>query len=140
MCGIIQYPDNDDFAQPQPINISIGAESCGLDLYSLRMYNKAFTRHEQLNNFICDRATLGDRIAANNRNQVLNDDGQIDINNLPMHIPYMIIECEELPQFKGDKKENKSVIYVEPMRNPSAILLQQALYQMFKVLLLLSIL
>ena len=115
MCGIIQYPDNDDFAQPQPINISIGAESCGLDLYSLRIYNKAFTRHEQLNNFICDRATLGDRIAANNRNQVLNDDGQIDINNLPMHIPYMIIECEELPQFKGDKKENKSVIYVEPM-------------------------
>ena len=32
-----------------------------------------------------------------------------------MNLPYMIIECEELPQFKGDKKKNKSVTYVEPL-------------------------
>jgi hypothetical protein len=73
MSGVIQYPENDDFAQVNPINISIGAESCGLDLYSLRMYDKGFTRQEQLNNFICDRPTLAERIEANTRNDILDE-------------------------------------------------------------------
>lgn len=115
MSGVIQYPDNDDFAQVNPIEIFIGAESCGLDLYSLRMYNKGFTRQEQLNNFICDRPTLAERIEANDRNTVLDENDKVSIAHLPMHIPYMIIECEELPQYKGDKKKKKSVTYVEPL-------------------------
>lgn len=115
MSGVIQYPENDDFAQVQPIEISIGSESCGLDLYSLRMYNKGFTRYEQLNNFICDRSTLGERIEANDRNNVLDNNNQVSIANLPMHIPYIILECPELPQYKGDKKKNQSVTYVEPL-------------------------
>ena len=115
MSGVIQYPENDDFAQINPIEIYIGSESCGLDLYSLRMYNKGFTRYEQLNNFICDRPTLAERIEANDNNNVLDNNGQVSIAALPMHIPYMIIECEQLPQFKGDKKKNKSVTYVEPL-------------------------
>jgi hypothetical protein len=116
MSGVIQYPENDDFSQVEPVEISIGAESCGLDLYSLRMYNKGFTRHEQLNNFICDRPTLAERIEANNRNAVLDENEQVSIAHLPMHIPYMVIECEELPQYKGDKKKEKTVTYVEPLR------------------------
>lgn len=115
MCGVIRYPENDDFAQVDPVEILIGSESCGLDLYSLRLYNKGFTRAEQLNNFICDRPTLADRITANDRNNVLDDNNQVSIANLPMTIPYMILECEELPQFKGDKKKNKSVTYIEPL-------------------------
>jgi len=75
MSGVIQYPENDDFAQINPIEIYIGSESCGLDLYSLRMYNKGFTRYEQLNNFICDRPTLAERIEANDKNNVLDDNG-----------------------------------------------------------------
>lgn len=115
MSGVIQYPENDDFSQVNPVEIFIGSESCGLDLYSLRMYNKGFNRQEQLNNFICDRSTLAERIEANDRNNVLDENDQVSIAHLPMHIPYMIIECEELPQYKGDKKKEKSVTYVEPL-------------------------
>lgn len=115
MCGVIRYPENDDFSQMNPVTISIGSESCGLDLYSLRMYTKGFTRQEQLNNFICDRPTLAERIEANDRNNVLDDNNQVSISHLPMHMPYMIIECEELPQYKGDKKKDKSVTYIEPL-------------------------
>lgn len=115
MCGVIQYPESDDFAQAEPVTIDVGADSCGLDLYSLRMYAKGFTRHEQLNNFICDRPTLAERIEADNRNAVLDENGQVTIASLPMSLPYMILECEELPQFKGDKKKEKSVTYVEPL-------------------------
>ena len=115
MCGVIRYPENDDFSQMNPVTISIGSESCGLDLYSLRMYTKGFTRQEQLNNFICDRPTLAQRIEANDRNNVLDDNNQVSISHLPMHMPYMILECEELPQYKGDKKKDKSVTYIEPL-------------------------
>jgi hypothetical protein len=79
------------------------------------MYDKGFTRHEQLNNFICDRPTLAERIEAHNRNNVLDDNDQISIAALPMHIPYIILECEKLPGYKGDKQKNKSVTYVEPL-------------------------
>ena len=115
MSGVVQYPENDNFAQADPVEIFIGSESCGLDLYSLRMYNKGLTRHEQLNNFICDRPTLAERIEENEKNNVLDDNDQVSIASLPMHIPYMIIECEQLPTYKGDKKKDKSVTYVEPL-------------------------
>ena len=115
MSGVIQYPDNDDFEQVNPVGIFIGSESCGLDLYSLRMYDKGFTRKEQLNNYICDRPTLAERIKANDENDVLDENEQVSIATLPMHMPYMILECEELPQYKGDKKKDKSVTYVEPL-------------------------
>lgn len=116
MCGVTQYTDSDNFAQSAPVGITIGAESCGLDLYVLRIYNKGLTRHEQLNNFICDRPTLAERKALNDRNDVLDENNNVTVANLPMNIPYMILECEELPQFKGDKKKNKSVTFVDPLK------------------------
>jgi len=117
MCGVTQYTDNDNFAQSNPVGITIGAESCGLDLYVLRIYNKGLTRHEQLNNFICDRPTLEERRELDEANDVLDDNKNVAISSLPMNIPYIILECEELPQFKGDKKKNKSVTFVDQM-NP----------------------
>ena len=115
MCGITQYPDNDDFRQPEPVGITVGAESCGLDLYVLRFYNKGLTRDEQLNNFICDRPTLDERRKAYQRNDILNDANEVSIETLPLTIPYMVLSCEELPKDKEDKKKNSSVIYVDPL-------------------------
>ena len=115
MCGVTQYPESDNFKQVEPVGITIGAESCGLDLYVLRFYSKGLTRHEQLNNFICDRPTLAARKEAYERNNVLDSNDQVALASLPLSIPYMILECEELPQYKGDKKKEKSLTYVEPL-------------------------
>lgn len=117
MSKVIQYLDDDNFTQNTPISISIGAESCGLDLYSLRIYNRSFTRYEQLNNFICDRPTLAERIEADKRNDILDETNSITLNTLPKTIPYIILECEELPQYKGDKKKDKSVTFIDPMNS-----------------------
>lgn len=114
MCGVSQYPVNDDFSQPEPVGLSIGAESCGLDLYKIRIYGKGLTRDEQLDNFIYDRPTLAQREAAYRRNDVLNQREEVDITKLPPTLPYMIFECAELPQYKGDKKTGINVTYVDP--------------------------
>lgn len=115
MCGVAQYTEADEFTHDKIIEI--GADSSGLDLYSLRFYNYAFSSEEQLNNFICDRATLAERIAADERNDIFNND-EITIESLPMTIPYIVMECEELPRSKGDKKKDKSVTFVDPI-NPA---------------------
>lgn len=118
MCGVTQYPVDDNFQQASPVGITIGAESCGLDLYKIRIYNKGLTRAEQLDNFIIDRPTLAEREDAVSRNDILNDNDEVAVNKLPSGLPYMIVTAPELPQYKGDKKPGASVVYTEPL-NPS---------------------
>lgn len=113
MCGALQYPDNDDFSQSPAVGITIGAESSGIDIYRIAMYNKGLTRQEVLTNYIADRATLKQRIDAHKRNDVLDVSDDIVIPKLPATLPYMIISSVELPQSKGNPKPC-SITYVDP--------------------------
>ena len=113
MCGATQYPVNDNFAQSEAQNLTIGAQSCGLDIYRIRAYRKQLNRNEQLDNFIVDRPTLSERQQAYNRNDLLNSSEEVDIEKLPITCPYMILKCPELPQYKGDKKDGCEVEFVD---------------------------
>ena len=117
MCGVTQYPVDDNFQQTSPVGFTIGAESCGLDLYRIRCYNKGLTRSEQLDNFIVDRSTLLERQAAFTRNNILNESDEIVIDKLPSTLPYMVVKCVELPQYKGDKKSGVEVTYTDPLHS-----------------------
>lgn len=117
MCGAIQYPEDDDFSQNPAAGITIGAESSGIDIYRIALYTKGLTRHEVLSNYVADRATLDARIAAYQRNDVLDVSDEIVITKLPATLPYMIISSAELPQSKGNKKTCE-LTYVDPA-NPA---------------------
>lgn len=123
ICAVEQYPENDNFKQSTPQPITIGSDTCGLDLYKMRFYNRNLTMYEQLNNYICDRPTNGERLEIEERNNIYDISGNLTIGSLPRSIPYLVMQCEELPQYKGDKKKNKSVYFVDnlhPERNFSA--------------------
>ena len=113
MCGAIQYPEDDNFAQSPSLGITIGAESSGIDIYKVYFYDKGLTRLEVLNNYIADRSTLSDRLDAYRRNDIFNANEEVVINKLPTTLPYMVISCSELPQTKGDKKTCE-ITYVNP--------------------------
>lgn len=120
-CGIQQYKSTDIFTHPSggARGLTIGAESCGIDIYFIRFYNTAFSSTQQLNNFIVDRPTLAERIAKDSANAIINENAdelskKITINSLKGSIPYIIMECPELPQFKGDKKKGMSFVFVDP--------------------------
>ena len=113
MCGVIQYPEDDNFQQNPAVGITIGAESSGIDLYRVLMYTKGLTRAEVLDNYISGRATFQQRLAAHSRNDLINTAEEIVISKLPATLPYMIIACPELPQFKDDKK-TCTITYVNP--------------------------
>ena len=116
LCGIDQYKENDNFQQSKPQYITIGSDTCGLDLYKLRFYSRNLSDDEQLNNFICDRSTIAERIEAKERNEIFDISGNLTIGSLPPTIPYLVMQCEELPQYKGDKKKKKSMYFVDKLR------------------------
>lgn len=116
LCGIEQYDENDNFKQATPQDITIGSDTCGLDLYKLRFYNRNLSDNEQLNNFICDRSSIAERIDAQDRNNIYDISGNLTIASLPATIPYIVMQCEELPQYKGDKKSGVSMYYVDKLR------------------------
>ena len=123
LCGVQQYPTTASFNQVAPekpaVGLTIGAESCGIDVYFIRFYDIAFSADMQLNNFIVDRSTLKERIDIDKRNDIIDPDGsgvhsKITIESLKGAIPYIVMQCDELPQYKGDKKKNVSMYYVDP--------------------------
>jgi hypothetical protein len=104
MSGAIQYPVNDDFAQIEPVGISIGSNECTIDLYNIRVYDNDLTRTQILDNWIADTQDVEEMLSRYQRNQVYDAYGNIVKEQLPHDLPYLILEADELPQYKGDKK------------------------------------
>ena len=115
--GVIRYPESDDFSQAVPVGISIGSSDCTTDIYNIRIYDNDLTRYQMLNNWIADTQNVDQMLTRFRHNNVFDEYGQIVIAQLPQDLPYMIITCPQLPQYKGDKK-TVSIEYTDPV-NPS---------------------
>ena len=114
MSGVVQYPNDDDFSQTTPVNITIGSNDCTTDVYCIRVYDNNLTRYQILNNWIADSQDITMMLDRYERNNVYDDYGSITIDNLPSDLPYMVITCPELPQYKGDKKTVEGY-YTDPV-------------------------
>jgi len=112
--GVIQYPDDDDFAQTNPVNITVGSNDCTIDLYNIRVYDNNLTKEQVLNNWIADTQVGSLMLDRYTHNNVYDAYGNIVISKLPSDLPYLIIECDELPQYKGDKK-TCNINFVHPL-------------------------
>ena len=104
MSGAAQYPTDDDFSQADPVGITIGSNQCTTDLYNIRVYDNDLTRFQVLDNWIADTQNPDERMNRYLRNSIYDAYGRVVISQLPTDLCYMILECPQLPQFKGDKK------------------------------------
>ena len=102
MCGAVQYPTDDNFAQSNPVNITIGSNNCTIDLYNIRVYNNSLTRYQILDNWIYDTQDITLKANRYSRNNIYDAYGNIVIENLPSDLPYMILTGPQLPQYKGN--------------------------------------
>ena len=105
MSGAVQYPEDDDFSQPEPVGITIGSNECTVDLYSIRALDNGLTRHQVVNDWIAGTQNIHQRLERYKRNDIYDEYGRVVIERLPGNLCYMVIRCEELPKFKGDKKK-----------------------------------
>lgn len=102
--GVVQYPQNDNFAQASPVNITLGADGITLDVYNIRVYDNDLTRYQVLDNWIADSQDVDLLMERYRHNDVYDEYGQVVIEKLPTDLPYFILEAPMLPQSKGDKK------------------------------------
>ena len=103
ICGLIQYPEQDNFTQPNPAGISIGSSDCTADIFNIRVYDNALNRYQLLDNYIADMDNLELKRKLYARNSIYDDYGNLSYENLAnQNISFTIVG--ELPTFKGDKK------------------------------------
>lgn len=125
MSGVVQYPADDDFAQTEPVDISIGSNECTIDLYCIRVYDNDLTRHQILNNWIADTQVVDVMLERYKRNSIYDDYGNVVITQLPTDLPYLVLEAEELPQYKGDKK-TVTGSFVDPITSANSFTFEGA--------------
>lgn len=103
LSGATTYAEKDDFSQPVPVNIEIGSTDCTVDIYNIRVYGHALSAEEIVTNWIADTQDVNLMLERYERNDI-RDNGEISIDRLPINLPYLLIECEELSQNKKDEK------------------------------------
>lgn len=112
--GVIQYPADDDFSQQEPVGITIVSNLCTVDIYRIRIYDNDLTRYQVLDNWIADAQSGAEMLERYTHNDVYDEYGNVVISKLPADLPYMVISCDELPRYKGDKKMVTGY-YIDPL-------------------------
>ena len=111
MSRAVQYASGERFTQLNPVNITIGSNNCDIDLYNIRVYDNDLNRTQILGNWIADTQDSELKLERYNHNNVYDAYGEVTTTKLDL--PYMIINADELPQYKGDKK-TCSGTYTDP--------------------------
>ena len=106
----VQYTTGDNFQQSNPVNITIGSQYCGVDLYTIRSYSTALPSQSIVNNYIADMADIVRKTEIFEENDIYDEYGQISFAKAREKNSCMII-IGTLPQSKGDKKNGKVVYY-----------------------------
>lgn len=96
------YPEDDNFAQITPVDITIGSDDCDVDFYMFSSYNFALSPKEILANFIADAKNSNEMIDRHARNNIYDDNGKIDYDKLPTTMRYTIISSERFTTSKKD--------------------------------------
>lgn len=115
MSRAIQYASGERFSQTNPVGISIGSNDCGVDIYCIRVYDNDLNREQILDNWIADTQVGSVMLERYTHNNVYDAYGNITVATLPNDLPYMIIESELLPQYKGDNGRPVSGSYTDPV-------------------------
>ena len=119
LSGVQHYATTDIFAQEKPLNITIGSPLCGVDVYAIRVYDKALTAAQILNNYIADKTvpTLKQQLATDN--DILDENGKVSYDRVKAlgQLP-IITFTGAMPTYKGDKKKKSVRMKFEDPANP----------------------
>ena len=100
------YTSSNSFKQDQAQVITIGSPDCDVYIYRFKVYNTALTDSEILNNFIADARTPEEMMARYNRNQIYDENHELDPDVLAKKCPWLRVYKVSAPVFTNDK-DNK---------------------------------
>ena len=103
--GVKQYVTNDNFEQSVPVNITLGSQYCGLDIYNIRVYNHALTPIEITHNYMADITNIAEKNNLYIKNNIYDDNLKLSYDKLKTKIPTVTF-IGDMPKYKGDKRKN----------------------------------
>lgn len=115
LSSVQQYPTTDNFEQSPYVNIRLGSPYCGLDLYSVRVYDTSLSPSQMTNNYIADLLNIVEKMSVYEDNDIYDDFGTISYDKVKSKIP-VITFVGKMPTYKGDKKKNSvRMIFEDPI-------------------------
>lgn len=109
------YDDTYSFTQNTPKVITLGSNDCDLYIYRFKVYNTSLTDRGILNNFIADARNAEEMVSRYERNQIYDENGQLDPDVLAEKCHWLRIIKLEAPYFtnnKSDKVPNTTIQYI----------------------------
>lgn len=100
LSGILRY-ESSDFNHDEFIRL--GDTGCTLDIYSIRVYNRALTAKEITTNYIADLSDVSEKIRIFEDNDIYTANGKLSYEELKTRIPTVTF-IGQMPKYKGDKK------------------------------------
>lgn len=119
--GVIQYSSNDLFVQDPPVNITLGSKDAVLDIYRIRIYQKALSRFQMVNNWIADMQDSEKLLRYYKENNIYDYNDMVSLDKIKaatdgvLHdLPYIVVDLDSvtdksgnykgyLPTYKGEK-------------------------------------
>lgn len=102
------YDSSYNFTQNTPQIISLGSEDCDLHIYRFKVYNVSLTELDEkaiLNNFIADARNAEEMIARYNRNQIYDENQNLDPDVLAEKCPWLRVYKLSAPYFTNNKSD-----------------------------------
>lgn len=117
LSGIKHYATGDSFLQVNPKTIKIGSSDCGIDLYSIRLYDISLATQAMVDNYIADIPNILNKIDVFNDND-LYEGGKLSYTKVKSKIPTVTF-IGKMPTYKGDKKKNSVRMIFEHPTDPT---------------------
>lgn len=117
LSGVQQYPTTDNFEQLEPVKITLGSSYCGLDLYTVRVYDMALTSMQMVDNYIADMPNMTEKIERYNANDIYDEFSRLSYERIKTRLPVVTL-IGDLPKYKGDKKSNSVTFKFEDPFHP----------------------
>ena len=103
LSGLKQYSSTDNFQQNAPSAILLNPDSEEVDISCIRVYDRALSSTEIVNNYIFDIADNEEKIAKFKENAVYDAYNEISYAKLKTRMPIVTV-TGEMPTSKGNKK------------------------------------
>lgn len=99
--GLFSFTEDEQFDYVD--NIIIGSDDADVYLYEMKVYEKHLTDTEHLSNFIMDAPNATEMVSRFNRNNILDERGEIDPQLLALRNPNCRVHCYEIPYMTTSK-------------------------------------
>ena len=101
------YAPSDNFTQStaNQKNLVIGSDDCDVYLYLVKAYPSYLTRESHMDNFIADAPNAREMVARYNRNNILDESGEIDYQKLIDANPDCRVWLYDIPYMTIGKKD-----------------------------------